>query len=208
MASDTDVIETIYYLPGCEWLDDWADNINSQSGEDGLVMGIFDRLGRPKHRNEWAMEAGASDGVTFSNTRQLLNQGWDVVYVECDDEKFAELKENTANYPTAYCFHEVLESLGKNSIDGILNRTDAPKELDLLSLDIDGGEAWIWDGITEHEFVVVICEVLHTSSSLKLVHSIALARGYTVVARTQYNVICVRNECMDALLNGSPGGAP
>jgi len=200
-ASSEDIIGAARFWPGCGWLKDRIGNVYSQAGEDGIVNGIFSKIGTPRHRNEWAMEVGAYDGITYSNTRQLLNRGWDVVYVECDDESFADLKDNTKDYPTAYCFHEVLEPSGRQSIDGILARAGAPEELDLLSLDIDGGEGWVWDGIREYRFAVVICEIFHAASTLNLVHSVALAKGYSMVACTPYNAICVANEYMDSLLD-------
>ena len=75
-------------LPGraaFRWLEDRASrtdiNVYSQFGEDGILAAIFEKLGTC---NKWVLECGASDGVFFSNSRKLIEEGWNGVLVEAD----------------------------------------------------------------------------------------------------------------------------
>ena len=78
-------------LPGraaFRWLEDRAYNVYSQFGEDGILAAIFEKLGT---RNKWVLECGASDGVFFSNSRKLIEEGWFGVLVEADPAQFEKL---------------------------------------------------------------------------------------------------------------------
>ena len=68
------------YTPEAEVLDEWAEflvgqesNVHSQFGEDGLLAVLFERIGT---ENRWCFECGASDGLIYSNTKVLRDDGW------------------------------------------------------------------------------------------------------------------------------------
>ena len=67
-------------------------NVNSQSGEDGVIAEIFRLIGTT---NKWCVEFGAWDGVHLSNTRRLvLDEGWSAVMIEAENHRCAKIKEN------------------------------------------------------------------------------------------------------------------
>ena len=201
-------METLWLHPRCEWLMSMPFNFHSQFGEDGLLSGIFARLGH-HGGDDWAVEVGAHDGVTNSNARHFLDTGWKCVFIEKDLSLFEQLVDVNRHHPTAYNVHETIEATGPNSIDGILDDLDVPDDPDLLSLDIDGDglEAVMLDRI-RREFTVIVCEIKHTRDTSDLVRSVAIAHDYTPIARTRTNLICVHNDEVDALFNGSPDSAP
>jgi hypothetical protein len=160
-------------------------------------MAIMGRLGWSEGQ-DWAVEVGAHDGVTNSNTRNLLIKGWDVAYIEKDEDLFEQLCANTDDWPTAKRFHGAITIDGEDSIDSILAQAGAPDQCHLLSLDIDGGEAYVWDRI-QHPFRVVVCEVLHELDTSDIVLSVGLAKGYVPIARTHTNMIFVRVDEAEVL---------
>jgi hypothetical protein len=180
----------LWLNPKCDWLKTHAWNFTSQGGEDGLLMAIMGRLGWSEGQ-DWAVEVGAHDGVTNSNTRNLLLKGWDVVYIEKDGGLFQELCANTDDWPLAQRVHGAIAPDGEDCIDSILARVGAPERCHLLSLDIDGGEAYIWDRIA-HPFRVVVCEIQHEVNTTHIVLSVGTAKGYVLIARTGFNMIFVR----------------
>lgn len=56
-----------------------AGNLTSQTGEDGIIAGILERIGT---RNRWCFEVGAADGQRLSNTWALFRDGWQCVFCE------------------------------------------------------------------------------------------------------------------------------
>jgi hypothetical protein len=73
------------FLPGLQGR--WG-NEYSQFGEDGLVEAVFELIGTT---NKWCFEVGAADGVFYSNTKRLRDQGWSAVLIEKEHAEFAKL---------------------------------------------------------------------------------------------------------------------
>lgn len=69
-------------------LNTYAVDTYSQFGEDGILKEVFKRL---KVDDPWCVEFGAWDGVAFSNTRSLIEKGWNAVLIELNPRKFKEL---------------------------------------------------------------------------------------------------------------------
>jgi hypothetical protein len=128
--------------------------IFSQSGEDGIIAEIFRRIG-PTNRT--FVEFGVGDGRQ-NNTRYLLTTGWSGTWIEGNEElvirirkQYAEkIKQGTLHVSHALVTAEVIESL--------LERNGVPQEFDLLSIDIDCNDYWVWAAIQRFRPRVVIIE--------------------------------------------------
>jgi hypothetical protein len=81
--------------------------------------------------------------------------GWSGLWIEGSPEMALAAKERYAQ-TTA----EVLESfVTRDNILGLLQQAGVPQDLDLLSIDIDGNDYWIWERIaTEYSPRVVVIE--------------------------------------------------
>ena len=171
--------------------------------EDVLCDGIFSKIGI---ENRCCFEAGAANGIFLSNTRMFYNQGWKTILVECDEDKYQKLVVNSKR---AKCFNEVIQSSG---LDGILQRADAPKDIDLLSLDIDGQEYYVWKNTKVYRPRIVVIEWSpyvktdfipkldsygnkgYNQAGLCSMLRLANEKDYVVVAVICTNLICVRSE--------------
>mgnify|MGYP001572617672 CR=1 FL=1 len=134
----------------------FASNITSQNGEDGLLAEIFRRLGEA---NRWCLEVGAWDGEHLSNTCVFWrDRGWSSVLIECSDRSFAGLKAKTAAFPKVHAFHRLVTAAGPASLDAILREAGAPKDIDLVSIDVDGNDYYLFESLREFSPRVVIIE--------------------------------------------------
>ena len=50
---------------------------------------------------KWVVEVGANDGVTNSNSRLFVKDGWNAILIEPNPPVFAKLEKAVANYPKA-----------------------------------------------------------------------------------------------------------
>jgi len=128
-------------------------NIYSQFGEDGIIEAIFERIGE---KNRWCLEVGASDGILFSNTRRLVEQGWHAILIESDKLAYDRLVENCKDYPNA---RPVLAEVGPGcTLNSILKKYNAPKDIDLMSIDVDGQDYHVINAMIEYEPRILIVE--------------------------------------------------
>jgi hypothetical protein len=114
----------------------------TQNGEDGIIARIFDVIGR---EHSTCCEFGAWDGIHLSNCRQLILNGWRGVMIEGDPAKYADLVRTYAGNQRVHCINQFVDAFD-NSLSSILNRIDL-REIDFLSIDIDGLDYEIFAGL-------------------------------------------------------------
>jgi hypothetical protein len=116
--------------------------IHSQNGEDGVLERIFECVGTTNQR---FVEFGAWDGETLSNTAHLRKtHGWTGLLMEGDPERASELVTNA--FVTA------------ENVEQLFAEHGVPEVFDLLSIDIDGNEYWVWRAIEKYRPRVVVIE--------------------------------------------------
>lgn len=122
-----------------ENLQQYARNVHSQAGEDGILEHIFKHLGITKG---FLVDLGASpDGASNSNTRKLRDEGW---------ESF--LVDGGAGIGSPICSFWIT----RDNINTELDAHKVPREVDLLSLDLDGNDWWIWQAMQLRSKVAVV----------------------------------------------------
>jgi hypothetical protein len=122
---------------------DHARNVNSQNGEDGIIARVFEVIGTESRR---CCEFGAWDGIHFSNTRSLLEDGWSGVQIEADAERYAKLAELYRDRDDVLTINALVDP-SRGGLRALLERHGAPLELDLLSIDIDGYDYEVLEGL-------------------------------------------------------------
>ena len=178
-------------------------------GEDGIIESVFKTIGT---RNKWCVEFGAIDGVYGSNSWNLItNHGWSAVLVECHLGYFKKLLKTHEGNKKVHSFNAYVNFEGDDTLDAILSRTDAPKDIDFVCIDIDGADYHIWDSLKNYEprAVMIECNLrippdisfisprklaLGPSSSLKALVELGKKKGYELVFAEDMNALFVRKE--------------
>lgn len=112
----------------------------SQNGEDGVIAAIFTEIGIT---NRYFVEFGSGDG-SENNTARLLDQGWSGLWMDGFNESCDPRLAVRNEYITAENIHELLNQYG------------VPSDFDLLSLDLDGNDFWVWRQIRHRPRVAVL----------------------------------------------------
>ena len=137
--------------------------VYSQTDEDGILQEIFRRIGVA---HATFVEFGCADGME-NNTVYLLLHGWSGLWMDGDHrngERLAKtfepfLKAGTLRFKQAIITHENINQL----------LAQEPKEIDLLSIDIDMNDYWVWSAIECISPRVVVIEYnasIHPPSAL------------------------------------------
>lgn len=116
---------------------DFERRVYSQNGEDGLISFIFDQIGTT---NRYFVEIGAGDGQEC-NTRYLKTLGWSGLQIDAE--------------PAPGIFPHFITV---ENIETILYHRHTPRQFDLLSIDVDGNDYWIWKAIRQYHPRVVVIE--------------------------------------------------
>lgn len=182
-------------------------NIKSQFGEDGIIEEIFNRI---NPSNKICIEFGAWDGEHCSNVWNLWHENrWSAVLIEADSKKFEVLKTNTKDYKNLFLVNRFVEPKGPNSVDDIIESLGINKTIDLLSIDIDGNDYYILEGLNKVKPRVIIIEYNPTippeldivqekdeyfGASALSIYKLGNKKGYKLAAITDTNLIFVLNE--------------
>ena len=124
----------------------------SQFGEDLILLDFFNKT---KLNKGFFFEFGAWDGIYLSNCRLLYEKGWEGCFVEADKRKFIDLKKNYDNETKVKLINEFI-NVTNNSLDNIIQKYNI-KEIDLLSIDIDGRDLSVWKTLSnlKPKFVII-----------------------------------------------------
>jgi hypothetical protein len=126
----------------------------SQNGEDGIISEIFKRI---EVTYKYFVEFGVENGME-NNTNFLLNGDWSGLWIEGDKSNFQNIKNNF-NFLIPKGKLKILnEIVTRENIENILSSAGTPKEIDLLSIDIDGNDYWVWQAIKNFSPRVVVIE--------------------------------------------------
>ncbi len=109
----------------------------SQNGEDGILRAIFERIGET---NRHSVEFGIH--YEEGNTIYLRERGWNCLMMDGNGDG-QEIKS---------------EFITAENISELLTKYKVPAEFDLLSIDIDSNDYWVWKAINAFQPRVVVVE--------------------------------------------------
>ncbi len=206
-----------------KWLGSYERQTYSQSGEDGVIEEIFKRIGTT---NKQFVEFGVSQGLE-NNTAYLLLSGWKGVWLEGSAKFFASIQKTFA--PLIASGHLTAKNafITAENIEGLFAETKVPTEPDLLSIDIDGNDYWIWKAIINYKPRVIVIEYnahlgptqplvmpydpkwvwdrgMHFNSSIKAYEQLGKEKGYSLVYCNIVgnNAFFVRNDLVGDKFSG------
>ena len=120
----------------------------SQHDEDGIVQEIFRRIGAPSKR---FVEFGAGDCLENTGTYLLLS-GWRGTWLEAADNEVREIQNQFAPYLASGELRVVKTFVTPQNINDLVGR----EELDLLVVDIDGNDYYIWEALEARPRAIMI----------------------------------------------------
>lgn len=128
--------------------------VYSQNGEDGIITEIFRRIGTT---NKFFVEFGVDDGLE-NNTTNLLCKGWNGFWAEASQDSIEKIKKNFNFLINAHKLSLKNDFVTIDNINEIFKTAQVPLEFDLLSIDVDGNDYWLWKAIDGYKPRVVAIE--------------------------------------------------
>ncbi len=132
-------------------------SLYAQGTEEAILANIFTRI---EPRTRYCVEFGASDGLRNSNTAHLLrgegeDPRWRGAFIEGSDYRFGRLQENWGRASNVRLLQAVVQP---HDVEAHFAELGVPEDLDLMSIDIDGNDYWVWRSIERFRPQVVVIE--------------------------------------------------
>jgi len=189
--------------------------VYSQADEDGIIQEIFKRIGTP---SQTFLEFGVETGIEC-NSVKLLVEGWSGLWIEASAPYAAEIRNRFGTFLAAGKLKLSQNMVTAENINAVFESAGVTGEIDLLSIDIDFNDYWVWKAITTVSPRVVVIEYNATlrppmslvvpydptrmwdgtnyfGASLEALVRLAREKGYRVVGcnYTGANAFFVRND--------------
>ncbi len=126
----------------------------SQNGEDGAIAEIFRRIGST---TGYFVEIGSGNGLE-NNSAFLLAQGWRGCWLEGSDTSCNQIRTCILPHIRGNRLNLLQTMVTAENIQSLFQKLEVPKEFDLLSIDIDLNDYWVWAALTEYRPKVVVIE--------------------------------------------------
>jgi hypothetical protein len=137
------------------YLDRFGYKVYSQNDEDGIIAEIFHRIGTT---NKVFVEFGIQNGLE-SNCHFLLFNGWKGLWIDGDKKYFNQLSRHFEIPIQNKQLKAINAFITRDNINELIEeKGKITSEIDLLSIDIDGNDYWIWEVITCIKPRVVVIE--------------------------------------------------
>ncbi len=118
--------------------------VYSQHDEDGLLREIFRRIGTTTRS---FVEFGVEDGLEC-NTHLLLHEGWRGAWVEASEQQVQAIRQRFRLAIDAGRLRIAARRVDKDNINDLARELDVPEEPDLVSIDIDFNDYWVFKALT------------------------------------------------------------
>jgi hypothetical protein len=138
-------------------LSEYGFSCYSQADEDGILLYLFSMVGAT---NRQCVEICAGDGIECNTANLILNRGWHGLLIDGDADnvargtRFYARSRHTRIYPPKI----VQAWITSDGVNDVIAENGFSGEIDLLSLDLDGVDYWIWKAIAVISPRIVVLE--------------------------------------------------
>jgi hypothetical protein len=197
----------------------------SQFEEDGILLAIFGAIG---DTNRTFIDIGSGDGINSNCANLAINFGWNGLFIDGDEKNIKKGLQFYKSHPDTLLFPPKFKQafIQRENINELIKNEGFSGEVDLVSIDLDGNDYWIWDALNVISPRVLIIEThiefglnsivvpydkdyfypgkhpdYHGASPVAM-KKLANKKGYRLVGANNYgfNTIYVKNGIADDLL--------
>jgi hypothetical protein len=192
----------------------------SANDEDGILLHLFDRIGTT---NRVLIDIGSGVPIGANSTNLLVHWAWTGVLIDANPASVAAAQAWFAAHPLVPWSPTFIEArVSPEAIDQLLSSRGLVGEIDLLLIDIDSVDLWLWEDLTVLQPRVVVVEyshfwgphravsvprdwappadgsidAFHCSASLEAFARVGRRKGYRLVAvnNRRFNAFFVRDD--------------
>jgi hypothetical protein len=122
-------------------LSNYESRVYSEWGEDGILAEIFRRIGEG---SKYAVEFGIQDGTECCTRNLIVHHGWRGLLIEGSTDYVIKARSVYTSLPSVSVVGEFITA---ENILKLFQDHHVPRAPDLLVIDIDGNDYWVWERI-------------------------------------------------------------
>lgn len=200
-------------------LNDTGFRVFSQFEEDGKLLFILSMIGM---KTKQFLEIGSDDGINSNCANLAFNFGYHGLFVDGNSSAIKRGEKFYKKHPHPYMYAPkfVCTKITAENINEIVSSAGFNGDIDVMSIDIDGNDYWIWKALQIVQPRVVIIEThvefglndivvpydpnymypgkhpVYHGASPKAMVKLAKSKGYRLVGANElgFNFIFVRND--------------
>ncbi|MFK7972749.1 MAG: hypothetical protein AB8F95_20425 [Bacteroidia bacterium] len=129
----------------------------SQFEEDGMLLFIFALMGISEGT---FVDIGSADGIHSNCANLVLNHGWHGLYIDGNPQNIKRGRKFYSKFPHPWMYPPKFAQamVTRENINQVIEQAGFTGDIELLSVDIDGNDYWIWDALEIVQPKVVIIE--------------------------------------------------
>ena len=127
----------------------------SQNGEDGIILHL---LGKAGAVNRTIVEIGTEDARECNSANLIFNFGWTACLMEADREWAEKASRYLVEMHAGERARVINETVSPDNVNELLGRAGVPEEMDVLSIDIDSYDYWVWQAVDGCRPRIVVIE--------------------------------------------------
>lgn len=190
-------------------LHDFYKKHHSQYGQDGIIEKIFDLIGTT---NKYFVEFGSSGTDVDGNTSYFRQFGFDGLLMDGSDTPYGQEVEKK--------YDVKIEMVKASNINSLFEIYNVPNFFDLLSIDIDGQDFYVWQALNNTYRPRVVCievnymlkagldvvmpydedyvwdGMFHYGASISAMRKLGNSKGYDLVYFCGSDAIFVRKDLL------------
>lgn len=129
----------------------------SQYEEDGKLLYILAQIGM---KNKTFIEIGSDDGINSNCANLALNFGYFGLFLDGNQRSITRGEKFYGKYPHPWMYAPkfTCAKVTAENINSLVADAGLSGEIDLLSIDIDGNDYWVWKALKQVKPNIVIIE--------------------------------------------------
>jgi len=112
----------------------------SQNGEDGIIRYLFDEIG---YESRWLVEFGFG-AVQCNALRLILQEDFNALLMDGSTENVDFFNHTAAKFDVDRA-RALQTFITRDNLQELISGNGVPREIDFLSLDVDGNDYWFWE---------------------------------------------------------------
>lgn len=206
--------------PDIKWLKNYEGGW--QFGEAGVIHAITKRVG---HGDKYAVEFGGGNFLCRLTVQRLVNDGWNALLIEADDDNHKSLVDDTKDFEHVKVLKQYVDPIGTFTLENTLKANGFPTP-DVLVIDVDSDDYYMLascanikarilcvehhdtlDPKINHKASVVpsgetigkLIDGFNAQANIVAIEDLAISMGYKRVWHSRVNSIFVLEELYERL---------